>query len=355
MGGHKKVLMFLQNGVGGAERMTVLIGKFLVEHGSEVRFYTIGDSGRNTPISDFIPDDIFVENIKYTSTISLIKNIRTVVKKESPDVVFSSVLFISNKLLLLRPFFPKIKFIVRCENYFYTFNPRQQFLIKTLYPFADAIIAQTKEMRDELINEAHINADKVHTLENPIDKSYIDNKISLSSSPYDCSDKIRFAASGRFAYQKGFDLLVEAFNIVHQSVPDAELYIIGHKDGVCKSEYEKVEKIIQRYELENYIHCVGFQTNPYSYIKYADCFVLSSRWEGLPNVLIEALYLGTPAAAFACIPIIERIVNDGINGYVVKAEDVNGLASAMLDAAKLGRVDFTYKGAGADDYVNLFQ
>ena len=107
--------------------------------------------------------------------------------------------------------------------------------------------------------------------------------------------------------------------------------------------------------MENYIHCVGFQTNPYSYIKYADCFVLSSRWEGLPNVLIEALYLGTPAAAFACIPIIERIVNDGINGYVVKAEDVNGLASAMLDAAKLGRVDFTYKGAGADDYVNLFQ
>ena len=352
---HKKVLMFLKNGVGGAERMTVLIGKFLVEHGSEVGIYTIGDSGRSTPITDFIPDDIPVGNIKYTSMISLIRRIRSVLNTERPDVVFSSTLFINDKLLLLKPFFPKIKFIMRCENYFYTFNPRQQFLIKTLYPFADAIIAQTKEMRDELINEAHINADKVHTLENPIDKSYIDNKISLSSSPYDCSDKIRFVASGRFAYQKGFDLLVEAFNIVHQSVPDAELYIIGHKDGVCKSEYEKIEKIILGYELMDNIHCVGFQTNPYSFIKYADCFVLSSRWEGLPNVLIEAMYLGTPVAAFACIPIIERIVNDGINGYIATAEDVNELASAMLSAAKLGKVEFTYKGATPEDYVRLFQ
>ncbi len=355
MEGHKKVLMFLQNGVGGAERMTVLIGKFLVEHGSEVRFYTIGDSSRNTNISDFIPDDISVENIKYTSTISLIRNIRAVVKKESPDVVFSSVLFISNKLLLLRPLFPKIKFIVRCENYLYTFNPCQRFVIKTLYRFADAIIAQTKEMKDELIKDAHINADKVHVLENSIDKSNIDNKVSLSSSPYEGCDKIRFVASGRFAYQKGFDLLVEAFNIVHQAVPEAELYIIGHKDGVCEYEYKKVEKRILGYKLDDYIHCVGFQTNPYSYIKYADCFVLSSRWEGLPNVLIEALYLGTPAAAFACIPIIERIVNDGVNGYVATAEDVNGLASAMLNAAKLGRVEFTYKGAGPDEYVNLFK
>lgn len=352
---HKKVLMFLKNGVGGAERMTVLIGKFLVEHGSEVGIYTIGDSVRSTPITDFIPHDIHVANIKYTTTISLVRRIRSLLNKERPDAVFSSTLFINDKLLLLRPFYPKIKFIVRCENYLYTFKPRQKFLIKNLYRYADAIIAQTKEMRDELIRDTRINAEKVHTFENPIDRAYIDNKVSTSASPYDGRDRIRFVASGRFAYQKGFDLLVEAFNIVHQSLPDAELYIIGHKDGGCKSDYEKVEKIIQGYELKNYIHCVGFQTNPYSYIKYADCFVLSSRWEGLPNVLIEAMYLGTPVAAFACIPIIERIVNDGINGYIATAEDVNELASAMLSAAKLGKVEFTYKGATPEDYVRLFQ
>lgn len=59
------------------------------------------------------------------------------------------------------------------------------------------------------------------------------------------------------------------------------------------------------------VFCVGFKNNPYVYMKHADCFVLSSRNEGLPNVMIEALYLGTPVAAYKCIPVIERIVDEG--------------------------------------------
>lgn len=77
-------------------------------------------------------------------------------------------------------------------------------------------------------------------------------------------------------------------------------------------------------------------------MKYANCFVLSSRNEGLPNVMIEALYLGTPVAAFKCIPVIERIVSQGTTGYLAAKENIRELADAMLKAVKLGRIETTY-------------
>lgn len=352
----KKILVFAQSDVGGAERMSVTITKSLDRDKFKVEYYLVGDfEDERAPLKQFIPDDLSVHCIGSCSSILLILKFFFILAKEKPDVVFASVLNINNKLLVLRKLFRHVKFVIRCDNYLYTYNDKQRRIILKTYPNADIIIAQTEEMKQELIDEMHISEDKVVVLQNPVDTETINKKIQTGKIPYSDDGKVRYVASGRFAYQKGFDLLVEAFAIVKKQQPEAELYIVGRNDGGFEDYYNEVKQLIEKHGLQDSVKCVGFQNNPYVYIKYADCFVLSSRWEGLPNVMIESLYLGTPVAAFKCIPVIGRIVTDGADGYLAEKENVESLAKAMMKASELGRVISVYKSASMDDFHHVLE
>lgn len=352
----KKILVFAQSDVGGAERMSVTITKSLDRDKFKVEYYLVGDfEDERAPLKQFIPDDLSVHCIGSCSSILLILKFFFILAKEKPDVVFASVLNINNKLLVLRKLFRHVKFVIRCDNYLYTYNDKQRIIILKTYPNADIIIAQTEEMKQELIDEMHISEDKVVVLQNPVDTETINKKIQTGKIPYSDDGKVRYVASGRFAYQKGFDLLVEAFAIVKKQQLEAELYIVGRNDGGFEDYYNEVKQLIEKHGLQDSVKCVGFQNNPYVYIKYADCFVLSSRWEGLPNVMIESLYLGTPVAAFKCIPVIERIVTDGADGYLAEKENVESLAKAMMKASELGRVISVYKSASMDDFHHVLE
>lgn len=349
----KKLLVFAQSNVGGAERMTVTITKSLDREKFEVVYYLVGMTSDNThPLVEFIPEDLKVNIIPKTSPLVLMLHILIALVKEKPDVVFSSVLYLNNKVLPFRSLFPKTDFVIRCENYLYTFSDKQRKMIDKLYRKADIIIAQTDEMKQELVNQMAIPESKLVVMQNPIDRETIDRKVKEETSPFPIDGHLRFVASGRFSEQKGFDLLVSAFAIVTNKLPDAELYILGKQDDIW---YGKTIDIVNTHGLANNVHCVGYQNNPYKYVRNADCFVLSSRWEGLPNVLIESLYLGTPVAAMKCIPVIERIVIRGVNGYLAEKEDVESLADAMLKAVKLGRVKSRYKSATVEDFHYVFE
>lgn len=352
----KKMLVFAQSGVGGAERMSVTITKSLDRDKFKVQYYLVGDfEDERAPLKQFIPDDLSVHCIGSCSSILLILKFFFILAKEKPDVVFASVLNINNKLLLLRKLFRHVKFVIRCDNYLYTYNDKQRRIILKTYPNADIIIAQTDEMKNELVDEFGFDEHKIKVLQNPVDAETIKKRVQDGTNPYPIDKKVRYVASGRFAIQKGFDLLVKAFFEVKNKQPNAELYIIGNKTGVFDEYYQKVEQIIEEYGLKNAVFCPGFQSNPYVYVKYADCFVLSSRWEGLPNVMIEALYLGTPVAAFKCIPIIERIISDGVDGCLAEKDNISSLANAMLQASRLGRVKTNYKSAQISDFHAIFK
>lgn len=349
----RKVIIFVQDGVGGAERMSVLIGKNLDPNIFDI-FFCLIERSRRTSISDFIPKGMRIMRLANKNSLLLAFDMVRTIIKEKPYVVFSSVFNLTNKFLPFRWLFPKTKVIIRCDNYLYTYSERQQKMITKLYPKANYIIAQTDEMKDELVTHLKISADKVITLQNPVDKQTIDMKVTSSASPYDENGKKYFVAVGRFNRQKGFDILIDAFVKVQNVNPNTDLYIVGdyafnngeiHKDILRKAKAQGIEEKI---------HCVGYKDNPYVYIKSADCFVLSSRWEGLPNVLLESLYLGTPVAAFKCIPVIERIVEEGMNGYLAEKEDANSLANAMVKALSLGRINSYYKSAEIKDFEKLF-
>lgn len=355
--GKRKILVFAQSAVGGAERMSVTITKTLDKAKFEVIYYLVGPTNNKdkAPLQNFIPNDMKVHCVAAGKLLLMIAKYFSILLRERPDVVFSSVININNKLLLLRNLFNKTKFIARCDNYLYTYNERQKQVIRKTYPHADVIIAQTEEMKSELVDQLRMPEDKVVVLQNPVDAETIDRKIQEGKAPYPPDGKVRYVASGRFAHQKGFDLLIEAFAVVKRQQIDAELYIVGRNDGGCEECYKEVKRLIEKHGLQDCVKCVGFQDNPYVYIKYADCFVLSSRWEGLPNVMIESLYLGTPVAAFKCIPVIERIVTDGTDGFLAEKEDVKSLAKAMMEASSLGRVESAYKAASIDDFHHVLE
>lgn len=349
----EKVLMFLQDGVGGAERMTVLIGKSLEQGHFNVCFCLIENSSKSS-IEDFIPKGFCILKIHNKNPFYLMWKMVNLILKEKPCVVFSSVINLSNKFLPFRWLFPKTRVIIRCDNYLYTYTKKQQKIIAGFYPKADYIIAQTEEMKDELVRVG-VNKKKVVVLHNPLDKQTIDEKVADQLSPYPQNGRKHYVAVGRFSTQKGFDLLIGAFIEVCKTRKDVDLYIVGDNTLGGGLIYDIITQKATDNGLADIVHCVGYKDNPYVYLKYADCFVLSSRWEGLPNVLIEALYLGTPAAAFKCIPIVERIVNNGVNGFLAEKEDVVSLSDAMAKAILLGRVTSSYNSATTNDYVELFK
>lgn len=349
----KKILIFVQDGVGGAERMSVLIGKNLVPDKYDVCFCLI-DRGAGSSIADFIPQGMRTIRIGNVNPIWLtFKMVRTILK-EKPYAVFSSVINLNNKYLPFRWMFPLVKIIIRCDNYLYSYTPKQQQRIARLYPKADWIIAQTQEMKDELVSKTAVEEAKVVVLQNPIDKLTIDEKVATCSSPYPQNGKKHFVAVGRFDRQKGFDILIDAFAEVCKRRDDVDLWIVGDNSSRHAEVYNEVMRKVADCGIGTQVNCVGYKDNPYVYLKYADCFVLSSRWEGLPNVLIESLYLGTPAAAFKCIPVIERIIDDGVTGFCAEKENVESLADAMIKTPEIGKICSSYKYNSIEDFTQLF-
>lgn len=347
-----KILFFAASAVGGAERMTINIAKSLNPIDYDVVYYVIGS--KESPIVNFIPSGTNVKFIKPQSGFFVIFSILRCLLKEKPDCVFSSMMYLNTKILLLRNIFKTTKFIIRCENYLYTYSRKQMLLIRGTYYKADKIIAQTEEMKIELVNDIGIKENVVEVLQNPIDKETI-NKCICDKSPYK-NNSIKFIASGAFKRAKGFDVLVKAFPIVLKHIPNAELYIVGdYETGNRLSIYNEVKKEIENNGIDGKIHILGYKKNPYIWMKYADCFVLSSRNEGLPNVLIEAQYIGLPVAATNCIPVISRIVNDGINGYLAENENPSSLAAAMINAVNLKNIQITYCPATYKDFENCFK
>ena len=113
--------------------------------------------------------------------------------------------------------------------------------------------------------------------------------------------------------------------------------------------------IIKKNNMENAVFFEGYQENPHKYEIGANVYVLSSVYEGLPNAMIEAMYLGMPVAATECIPYISQVVKNGVNGYTCPIKDADKLAEAMLAAAKIkGLPKFIDINCSEQEIVTLF-
>ena len=133
---------------------------------------------------------------------------------------------------------------------------------------------------------------------------------------------------GRLDKEKDFAALIKAFAILSEHNP-ARLMILG--EGALRS---KLEELIANLNLQDKVSLPGYVDNPYVFMKNCSLFVLPSNYEGLPGVLIEALDLSPRIVATDCPGGTREILDNGKYGKLVKVGDVEGLASAMLDALK---------------------
>lgn len=350
----KKVLFFLPPTVGGAERMTVTIAKMLPQDEFEVKFVVVGKSIGD--IANFIPSNYSVILLKINSiwfggTLRIWNTIRI----EKPDIVFSSLLYLNVRLIVAANIYGA-KVVVRNNiNLSQTSQKLYVVLVQLTYRFADKVIAQQEEMCDEIIRYTKLSKEKVVTLHNPIDTDYIDSCLKTGNPfPQETKNQYKYIWAARFSPQKGQDLIVRAFDKVHQERPNTHLYLLGkyERNSIF---FQSIMNFIENHNLQEHVHFIGFDSNPYRWIKHADCYVMPSRFEGLPNSLIDAMYIGKPVVATRCIPVIDRIVKDGYNGIIVEPENIEALTEGMKEAPLLKDFEMTYHPATNKDFISLFQ
>lgn len=197
--------------------------------------------------------------------------------------------------------------------------------IRTFYPKAEIIIVNSKNMGIELTQMFNISASKVSVIYNPIDIQRINQmKGEEVRHPWYEADIPLIVAIGRLTFSKGFSYLIKALHIVGAKGIPCRLVILG--EG---GEEERLKRLAIGLRVDDWVAFLGFQPNPYKYLARSTLFVLSSLYEGFPNVLLEALALGVPSIATRCPTGPEEIITDGVDGILVPPSDEQALADAI--------------------------
>lgn len=205
------------------------------------------------------------------------------------------------------------------------------------YRLADAVVGVSLGVAADLERTMRLPRGSVRVLYNPAIPDAEDLERSLAAPlqiPWPEDGKPLLVTVGRLSPEKGYDLLLEAFMRLRARL-DARLAIIG----TGPEEAELKRQIVER-GLEQSVFMVGYQANPYAWLRKADVFVLSSVIESFPTVILEAMAAGTPAVAFDCPEGPREIITPGSDGLLVPPRDPAALAQSLLQVledSKLAR------------------
>lgn len=325
----KRILFLNGSGMGGAQMMTILFANILHRAGFQCKILTRISTGDKLQYVD-----TFVEGLLHTEVSCRFRKYPIYVFKEiwsfKPDIVFTWNSIVVRQILnRFRRYHltPKFKMVCRCPNTPSIMDSNECAGLKA-FKSADMVIAQTEEMAQELHSIVGIDFRKIVTVYNPINKERIKNNIQ-ESFPFDKS-YTNYVATGRISDQKDYPTMLKAFALVVKEHPLSRLYILGKETTNKLTSH--LQQIIKENNLQDKVYLEGFQSNPHKYVKDADVFVLSSIYEGLPNAMLDAMYLGVPVAATTCIPYIAQVVHDGENGYTCPTENPELLSKVMLKA-----------------------
>ena len=179
--------------------------------------------------------------------------------------------------------------------------------------YSDKIVVVSKLLIDDQIKNFNAEKRKISVIYNYCDEEKI--KFELEEKNSLTKEKNTVINIGRLTEQKGQINLIRAFKKVVEEIPDVKLIILGQ--GELK---EKLEKEIKELKLENNISLMGFKKNPYIYMKKAELFVLSSFYEGMSNVILEAMCCGLPIISTDCKTGTREIIAPNSNLYIENTE-----------------------------------
>lgn len=274
-------------------------------------------------------------------TLRFLGGLSRYLRDERPEALFAATPYINMLAILARRVAGvPTRIVVSERTHFSTGKPRKRKRARQLsramgrtYAQADAIVAVSKGVADDLATTIGIARDRVTTIHNPTltpdFRAKLDEPID---HPWFAEGQPPvLLAVGRLGYQKDFATLVRAFGQVRRD-REARLVIIG--DGGYNKEQEErrreLKDLAAEFGVADDLDFPGYIKNPMPYMKRAGVFVLSSRFEGFPNVLLEALGSGAPVVSTDCPSGPREILDGGAFGPLVPVEDAEALAAAIV-------------------------
>jgi glycosyltransferase involved in cell wall biosynthesis len=199
--------------------------------------------------------------------------------------------------------------------------------IRRLYPMVDRIVAVSEGVAQDTATIARLPPERICVIRNPVITPELPALAAENCGHpwFQPGQPPVIVGAGRFQRQKDFPTLIRAFALVCTKRP-CRLVILG--DGGAKS---KLTALVSELGLTDDVDLPGFQSNPYPFLSRADLFALSSAWEGSPNVLTEAMALGTPVVSTDCPSGPRELLDGGKFGPLVPVGDVEALARAMTE------------------------
>lgn len=315
-----KILFYIGNlRKGGAERVVATLSNKLVEKNEVIIItttdekveYSLDKSIKLFSLKNFDGNkNPLVKNIIY------LKRLKDYIKEIDPDIILGFLPEPSYRLLILKPFI-KSPVIISDRN-----DPKIEYaslksrtIMKFLYKRADGFVFQTDGARDYFCKKIQ---DKSIVIANPVDDRFLKTK-------YVGYKSTEFINVGRLNEQKNQILLIESFKDVIKKYPNYKLLIYG--EGSLKNE---LSMYIKDNKLNNNVKLCGNVDDIENILKDKKGFILSSKYEGMPNALMEAMAVGVPCISTDCPCGGPReLIKNNINGLLVKSNDKNELVSAM--------------------------
>lgn len=313
-----KILIVINNlGVGGAERLVIDDVNEMLERGLDVSLLTLKPEKEGKSLSQqckisplkWIEID-FGNLFNFGSWWRVFGQI----KKIKPDIIISH-LWYANTIFKIVSKICGVKLITFEHNVYDTLKTRKMFLIdKLTQNIPSKIVAVSNAVKDSLLRHG-IEEKRIEVVLNGIDTSKYENQIKKDEK----ENVFTFIFIGRLIYQKGVDILLKAF----KNVENARLLLVG--DGVNRDEFINLSKELN---IQNKAHFLGTRQDIPELLQTSDCFVLPSRYEGLPMVLLEAI-AARKAIIVSDFQSASELIQNNINGIIVPKENIETLSYAL--------------------------
>jgi glycosyltransferase involved in cell wall biosynthesis len=320
---------------GGAERAMLNFGEQLLKRGYAVTLIVANMEGA---LQKLIPTEMKVVNLRSDRMIRALPRLVRWLRATPPDAIFSTITH-ANLVAACAARFTGLssRMVVRQSNA--PLSERKvtlgrvlsHRLIPYVYRWTRGIIAVSDGVRAELTAMDSALADRIQVLPTPVlTEELAAQGEAIPHHPWFIDRRVPVIVSaGRLVEHKGMLDLIRAFALI-RSHREARLIIIG--EGSFR---QTLEDEVTRLGLRDDVSLPGFQHNPFSYMNHASVFVLASHYEGLPNVLIQAMSFGTPIVATDCRSGPAEILEGGRLGRLVPVMDVPALARAIEESLLL--------------------
>ena len=335
------IALFLGNlEMGGAERVFVTLARQFVLRGYRVRLILAHKTG---PLLDELDPAIEVIDLKAArpdqpTWLFALRTLFALRKHlhDSPPQALLSTLTGANLIAIIARALSGRSFRLIIREAVTLSNVRSELRLKAmrkLYPLADKVVALTGAMKTQLSTALTLSPSQIEVIGNPLNQERI---VQLLNDPTECQRSQThvpyWLAIGRLVAQKDFSTLI---NAAAQFNDDRAPHIVILGDGPLR---HKLQTQINQHHLEHRVMLAGFTNNPYPWLANASGFVLSSRWEGYPNALLEALHFNLPIVATDYDESIYELLDTNPGSYhrIVSPGDSAGIAKEIcsLESAR---------------------